>query len=108
MNAASSPRLATSSWSVHRALGMTYPDAPGKPNSGSAATYGPGSISLLGIPARLASMGIYGFELCHFHLPARNQKYIAELRQALKLSGVELLTLLIDDGDITHPDHGQR
>jgi sugar phosphate isomerase/epimerase len=26
----------------------------------------------------------------------------------LKSAGVELLTLLIDDGDITHPEHGQR
>lgn len=108
MNAASSPRLATSSWSLHRALGMTYPDAPGKPNSGAVATYGSGSITLLDVPARLVSMGIFGFEICHFHLPSRSQTYIDELRQALKSAGVELLTLLIDDGDITHPEHGQR
>jgi sugar phosphate isomerase/epimerase len=108
MNAASSSRLATSSWSLHRALGMTYPDAPGKPNSGAVATYGPGSITLLDIPARLASMGIAGFEICHFHLPSRDPKYLDELRRALKSAGVELLTLLIDDGDMTHPDHGQR
>lgn len=108
MNASSHPRLATSSWSLHRALGMTYPDAPDKPNSGATATYGSGNITLLDVPARLAAMGIQGFEICHFHMPSREPAYIDELRQALQSAGVELLTLLIDDGDITHPEYGQR
>ena len=108
MDTSSPPRLATSSWSLHRALGMTYPDAPGKPNSGPTEAYGRGNITLLEIPARLASMGNFGFEICHFHLPSREQSYIDKLRQALKSAGVELLTLLIDDGDITDLEHGQR
>jgi hypothetical protein len=108
MNASSRPRLATSSWSLHRALGITYPDAPGKPNSGPMQTYGHGNITLLEVPARLALMGIHNLEICHFHISSREQTYIDELRQALKSAGVELLTLLIDEGDITHLENGKR
>ena len=108
MSASGHPRLATSSWSLHRALGITYPDTPGKPNTGPAETYGHGNITLLEVPARLASMGIFSFEICHFHMPSRERRYVNELRQALKSAGVELLTLLIDEGDITHLEYGQR
>ena len=108
MNTSSRARLATSSWSLHRTLGITYPDAPDKPNSGPTETYGHGNLTLLEVPARLASMGIYNFEICHFHIPSRAQRYIDELRQALKSAGVALLTLLIDEGDITHLEYGQR
>lgn len=108
MNASSRSRLATSSWSLHRALGITYPDAPGRPNSGPTEAYGHGNITLLEVPVRLASMGLFAFEICHFHIPSRERSYISELRQALKSAGVALLTLLIDEGDITHVEHGQR
>ncbi|AIE85228.1 Xylose isomerase domain protein TIM barrel [Fimbriimonas ginsengisoli Gsoil 348] len=47
-------------------------------------------------------------QLCHFHLPTRDDAYCAEFRAALDSSGVELHALLIDEGDITHPDHGER
>ena len=102
------PRLSTSSWSLHRALGLTYPDTPAQPNTGSAETYGRGNITLLEIPAKLAAMGIYTLEICHFHFPSRDSVYLAELRSALDLAGVELFSLLIDDGDIAHPTDGQR
>src|SRR5689334_19949847 len=101
MNGSSRPRLATSSWSLHRALGITYPDAPGQPNSGPTEAYGRGTITLLEAPTRLASMGIFAFEICHFHIPSRERRYLDALRQTLKSARVELLTLLIDEGDIT-------
>src|SRR5262249_4169595 len=107
MSDLSHSRLATSSWSLHRALGMTYPDAPGKPNTGAAETYGRGNLTLLDVPARLAQAGIFNVEICHFHIN-REPKTIDDLKQALKAANVTLLTLLIDDGDITHPEHGQR
>jgi sugar phosphate isomerase/epimerase len=47
-------------------------------------------------------------QLCHFHLPSRDAAYLSELRAAIEDAGVTLLALLIDDGDITHPEHGQR
>ena len=105
----STPRLSVSTWSLHRALGLTYPNSPGADGKPTAVeTYGPGSITLLDVPARLAAMGIATLEICHFHLPSRESAYLSELRAALDAAGVELFSLLIDDGDITHPDHGDR
>ena len=46
-------------------------------------------------------------ELCHFHLPT-DATYREEFRAAVSESGVELWSLLIDDGDIVHPVHGER
>ncbi len=102
------PRLSTSSWSLHRALGLTYPDSPAQANSGSAETYGRGSLNLIEMPDKIASMGIYTLEICHFHFPSRDLGYLAELRGALQSAGVELFSLLIDDGDITDSVYGQR
>jgi sugar phosphate isomerase/epimerase len=41
-------------------------------------------------------------------LPSREADYAKELRAALDAAGVELFSLLIDDGDITHPQYGER
>ena len=46
-------------------------------------------------------------QLCHFHLPSRDGDYIAQFRNALRESGVDLLTVLIDDGDVTDPEIGE-
>ncbi|MEO8393136.1 MAG: TIM barrel protein [Chloroflexota bacterium] len=102
------PRLSTSTWSLHRALGLTYPDSPAQPNTGSAQTYGSGNITLLDVPAKLAAAGIHTLEICHFHFPSRDPGYIGELRAALKAADVEVFSLLIDDGDIAHPTDSQR
>lgn len=102
------PRLSTSTWSLHRALGPTYWDSPANPSREPKEPYGPGTTSLLEVPARLAEMGIHTLEICHFHLPSRDDNYLSELRAALDDAGVELFSLLIDDGDVTDPDHGQR
>jgi hypothetical protein len=47
-------------------------------------------------------------QLCHFHLPSTGEDYVSKFRDALGESGVELLSLLIDDGDITDPEHAAR
>jgi sugar phosphate isomerase/epimerase len=46
-------------------------------------------------------------QLCHFHLPSRDAGYAADFRSALIESGVQLLTVLIDEGDITDPADGE-
>lgn len=101
-------RLSTSTWALHRTLGVTYPDTPTWASIGADATYGRGSITLLELPARIAAMGIHTLEIVHFHLPSREIAYFNELRAALSEAGVELFSLLIDDGDITHPQNAER
>lgn len=104
-----SPVLAVSSWSVHRALGIKYPNAPGNDVVAPAeATWGSGSLTLFDLPAAVARMGIDRLHICHFHLMSRDPAYLAELRAALADAGVSLETLLIDDGDITHPSDRRR
>ena len=46
-------------------------------------------------------------QLCHFHLPSRETEYIAAFRSALRENNVDLLTLLIDDGDVSDPLEGE-
>ncbi|HZP83980.1 MAG TPA: TIM barrel protein [Chthonomonadaceae bacterium] len=109
MNAPNTPRLSVSTWSLHRTLGWTYTDAPGNTTDRQAKpTYGEGSLSLLELPAQVAQRGIYTLEICHFHLPSRETAYLETLRAALDAAGVELFSLLVDDGDITHPEQGRR
>ena len=101
-------RLSVSTWSLHRTLGPTYWDSPANPSRDPQQPYGPGSITLLDLPARIAEMGIHTLEICHFHLPSLDEGYLRDLRAALDDAGVELFSLLIDDGDITHPEYGTR
>ncbi len=102
------PRLSVSTWSLHRQLGC--PDFYG-PEEGKhipVATHGGGDLSLLDLPARVAEFGINTLELCHFHIPSLDRGYLNELRGALDAANLELFSLLIDNGDITHPEHADR
>jgi sugar phosphate isomerase/epimerase len=102
-------RLSVTTWSLHRTLGLTYPDAPGQERQAvGRETYGPGEVTLLDLPARVAATGIHTMEICHFHLPSRDRAYLGELRGALDDAGVRLFSILVDDGDLTHVDHGAR
>ena len=96
------PRLSTSSWSLHRALGrppLTGPEdpAPAGPMPGA-------ELPLVDLPGRLAQMGIFTLEIVHFHLPSLATSYLESLRAALAAAQVELFSVLIDAGDITRPD----
>jgi sugar phosphate isomerase/epimerase len=103
------PILAVSSWSVHRALGVSYPSAPGDDGPSRAEpTWGPGSLSLIELPAAIRQIGIDRIEICSFHIAAHDGGFLAALRSALADADVTLQTLLIDDGDITDPVHRQR
>ena len=102
-------RIAVSTWSLHRVMGTSYPhdlstDAIGK----AEETYGPVGESLLDLPAALHNHGYHRMELVSFHLPSRDPVYVEEFRSQLKSEGVVLQTLLIDAGDVTHPEHGAR
>jgi sugar phosphate isomerase/epimerase len=109
MLAQSDPMLALSTWSVHRALGVSYPNSPGEDTATPAEpTWGNGTVSLLDLPARVAEIGIRRMEVCHFHLPGHDRSFLGAFRSALDDAGVVLQTLLIDNGDITRPQDRRR
>jgi sugar phosphate isomerase/epimerase len=101
------PVIAVSSWSLHRAIGLTWWESPSAPGVQKQA-YGPGTIDILDIPAAVARHGITRLQVCHFHVANRDKAWLAEFRAALADAQVMLQTVLIDDGDITDPaNHGR-
>ena len=102
------PRLSVSTWSLHRQLGKPGFTGPAHDMQIPIETHNNGPISLLELPAHVAEFGIRTLEICHFHLPSAEKAYLAELRAALAAANVELFSLLIDDGDITHPSDAER
>ena len=102
------PRLSVSTWSLHRQLGG--PDFYGPENGKQipVSTHGRGEFALLDLPARISQFGINTMELCHFHIPSLDKGYLNELRGALAAADVELFSLLIDNGDITHPEYANQ
>lgn len=102
-------RIAVSTWSLHRTLGVTFPhdlnsDAVGPREE----SYGPGSARLIDLPALIKSHWIERLEVCSFHLPSRDAGYVAEFRDALASGGVTLQTLLIEAGDLSDPATADR
>ena len=98
------PRIAVSSWSLHRAMGITHANGPvGSDTAPAVETFGKPQIGLLDLPAALRAHGYARLELCHFHLSGFDTVYLEEVRSAFKGAGVIIQTLLIDDGDITNP-----
>ncbi|MBT5872150.1 MAG: sugar phosphate isomerase/epimerase [Candidatus Latescibacteria bacterium] len=102
------PRPALSTWSIHHALGPIY--SPADDNSGrlTADRDDSGALTLLEVPERMARLGILDLEICHFHFPSITPEYVSELRGKLLASGVRLFSILVDSGDITHPDERKR
>lgn len=78
-----------SSWSVHRSLQAR-------------------AFELIELPGLLREHGLTDLQICHFHLPTRDETYLRELRRAIEAAGVTLDALLIDFGDISHPEIGAR
>lgn len=107
---ASSPPLAISSWSLHHAIGVTYPNRPDHDVAAPEPepTFGAGRISLLELPEAIRKLGVNRAEICSFHVASRDSSYLAELRAALAASGVTLQTLLIEYGDLTDPATAER
>lgn len=103
------PTLSVSTWSLHRALGPTYPslDLTAGPRE-AQHPYGAGHLTLLDTPDTVAALGIDKLEFVHFHFPRTDADYLATLRQRLDAAGVAPATLLIDAGDITAADAATR
>jgi sugar phosphate isomerase/epimerase len=100
-------RVSVSTWALHPLLGTCAPGRPGDPDARMMGDK-PGTLDLLDVPAALKGHGYGTMELCHFHVPTRDAGYLADLRAKREAAGVELWSLLIDDGDINHPEHGDR
>ena len=101
-------RYSVSTWSLHRHLGRPKIYGVESDHDIPVESHNQGEFSLLELPAQIAAFGIYTLEMCHFHLPSLDAGYLAELRQAIAAANVELFSLLIDDGDMTHPEQGAR
>lgn len=95
--------IAVSSWSLHRTIGVSYNDSPSK-GPQPAVVHADQPLALLDLPSALKDHGYSAMQLCHFHLPSRELSYAEEFKGALRQSGVSLLTLLIDEGDVTDPE----
>lgn len=101
-------RLAVSTWSLHRQLGQPEFYGPEAGQRIPTTTHGRGKLALRDVPAQLAAFGISTLEICHFHVPSRDPSYLDELRAALHQADVELFSLLVDAGDITHASDAAR
>lgn len=103
-------RIGLSSASVH------LNDALGKPwyelNQNHTEVIGenrrPATLTLLDMPAELATNGVYTLDLCIQHIPSIDSGFLAELRAAIEAAGVELYQLLIDLGNVSSPDPAER
>lgn len=82
-------RLSLTSWSLHHDLTS-------------------GALTLHDLPAQMRAHGIGTLEICHFHLPNTAPETLAALRGAIEAADVELLSILIDAGDISHADPERR
>lgn len=101
------PQIAVSSWSLHRAIGLSWWDSPAA-SAVEKEAWGKGSVAILDLPATVARHGIDRLQICHFHVASRDKGWLGEFRAALAEAGVTLNTLLIDDGDITDASNHAR
>lgn len=96
--------IAVSTWSVHRKLGYSFANGPGKAAPFvRSETWGPGEFGILELPAELAQRGYVACEVCHFHIGSLDSADLHVIRERFARSGVVIQTLLVDDGDITNP-----
>lgn len=101
------PTKALHTWSLFRTMGRFV--APGSAPSGALPENdGVGGLPLLELPGQLAAHGFASAQLCHFYLPRTEASYLAEVRDAFDTAGVDLECVLVDDGDVVHPEHGQE
>lgn len=99
-----SPQIAVSSWALHRTLGSP----PFRGVEDGLTDSAELRQALLNLPGQIAAHGIFTMELCHFHLPARDDTFLQQLREALETASVQLHALLVDDGDLTSAQTGHR
>jgi sugar phosphate isomerase/epimerase len=103
------PTLAVSSWSIRHSLGPMYPGlALTRGTEPPAETFGPGTFALLDFPDAARAAGIGLLDICHFHFPCTDDAYLQTLTGRLTAADVQVLTLLIDEGDISAADPAIR
>ena len=103
------PRLAVSSWSLRHTLGPVYPGLALTPGEREPdRKFGPGALALLDLPAAARAAGIGALDLCHFHFPRTDDAYLRELRDRLAAADAQVLSLLVDEGDISAADPADR
>lgn len=103
------PTLAVSSWSVRHSLGPMYPGlALTRGAQPPVETFGPGALALLDFPAAARAVGIGLLDICHFHFPRTDDAYLKEFASHLAAADVQVLTLLVDEGDISARDPAIR
>jgi sugar phosphate isomerase/epimerase len=96
--------IAVSTWSLHHHLGYSCANGPADPILFvRSPTWGDGAFGLLQLPQELAKRDYHSIEICHFHVESLDIEYLRNLREAFQQADVTIQTLLIDDGDITHP-----
>lgn len=100
------PSISISTWSLHRQLGKAWyvPVVDGLENRSDIAE----RIELLDVPKLLSEQGISQLEVCHFHFPSVEPDYLDSFCEELSRHNITFYSLLIDTGDITHPDVEQR
>jgi Xylose isomerase-like TIM barrel len=101
-------RPSVSTWALHELIGTVAPGRPGDPQARLMPARESSSLDLLHVPRELARRGIHTMELCHFHIPDTSACYLEEWTAAREEAGIALWSLLIDDGDINHPELGDR
>ncbi|MDA0748620.1 MAG: TIM barrel protein [bacterium] len=101
------PELSVSSWSLHGVLGEVRYERTGDGLIRLAGGAG-GGVTLLDLPGQVADHGIGNLEICHFHFSGMDDRYLEDVRFALNVAKVNFFSLLIDTGDITHPDAARR
>ena len=102
--------LSISTWSLHRELGPLHWTVWNEAEKKHVAKIEeqPEKVTLLELPAILASKGFKALEICHFHFPRTDSDYLQELRKACKEANITLQTLLLDYGDISTVDEVRR
>jgi len=104
------PFLSLTSWSLHRNLGplrWTRWDANHRRQI-TVIQDQPELITLLELPAILASKGFKSMEVCDFHFPDTSEAYLQKLKSSFVEAGVRFYTLLIEYGDISSADAARR
>lgn len=98
-----------STWSLHRTLGRyVAPDSGALGGQCRPGPTGHEGMALVDLPEALRQHGYDTLQICHFHVPSRSPEYLASLRAALQDAGITLDALLVDDGDLTNPDHADQ
>ena len=90
-----------STWALHPLIGHVEPGRPGSPDA-LLFQPSPRVLSLEDAISAAADHGYTMLELCHFHIDNPTDDRLEQLRLHLDAKGVRLLSLLIDDADITH------